>query len=90
MSHALGSKPVVQWLNLFTVRQVLGMIPCVAITGSCEPGKPAVRELRVATKSMGSCVTSAALSPVKDKYIMQSHLGIIFFRVSLKTCLHFV
>lgn len=62
MSHALGSKPAVQWLNLFTVRQVLGMIPCVAITGSCEPGKPAVRELRVAAKSMGSCVTSAALS----------------------------
>lgn len=45
MFNTLGSKPGVQWRNLFTVRQVLGMIPCIAITGSCEPGKPSVREL---------------------------------------------
>lgn len=45
MSNTPGSKPVVQWLNLVTVRQVLGMIPLVPISGSCEPGKPTVREL---------------------------------------------
>lgn len=37
------------------------MIPCVAITGSCEPGKTSVRELQTAAKSMRTCVTSAAL-----------------------------